>query len=230
MAEQRILLVEDDPGLGSVLRDYLTIKGYEVELATDGEIGLRLAKRSVFDACVLDVMLPLKDGFELATQIREFNKRVPIIFVTAKADLEDKAAGYAAGADDYLTKPFRMEELTFRLNAILKRTNPAANDETKQFTIGGFVFDYERRNLTFNNEPEPVRLSSKEADLLRLLCLHEKQVLRREVALRQIWGEDTYHNARSMDVFITRLRKLLAADPSVEIMNVHSTGYKLLTP
>ncbi len=225
--ESRILLVEDDANLGSILQEYLQLKGYTVTLKADGELGWEEFNKGQFDLCVLDVMMPKKDGFELAGQIRSINRTIPIIFLTAKGMKEDKIEGFSIGADDYVTKPFSADELLCRIQAVLRRCqNGLANVlEEDQFTVGEYSFDYQQRLLQIGVKQQP--LTSKEADLLKLLCQYKNNVLRREVALKQIWGNDSYFNGRSMDVFITKLRKYMKEDRSVEIVNIHGTGYKL---
>lgn len=228
---KKVLLVEDDPNLGLLLQDYLQLKGkFEVVLCVDGDQGLKAFHTNAFDLCILDVMMPKKDGFTLGKEIRKVNPQVPIIFATAKAMLEDKAAAYDLGGDDYITKPFRIEELLLRINALLKRVSGSADEnearkETK-FSIGNYHFDYTTQIITFNGIQQ--KLSTKEAELLRLLCLKKNEVLTREEALLSIWHDDNYFNGRSMDVFLSKLRKYLREDSSVEILNVHGKGYKLL--
>lgn len=227
MNQAQLLLVEDDPNLGNILSEYLRVKGYDVVLATDGLEGLNAWKKGKFEVCVLDVMLPKKDGFSLARDIRAENQHVPILFLTAKNMIEAKTEGFSLGGDDYLTKPFSMEELLLRIKALLRRSSqPAVDPGQEQFTIGKFEFDFAHRELKFGADSR--RITSREADLLKMLCLYKNQILKREEALLAIWGDDSYFNARSMDVFITKLRKYLKADESIEIMNVHGTGYKLL--
>lgn len=224
----KILLVEDDPNLGQLLQEYLELKGYQTMLARDGEKAFVFYQQNRFDLCIFDVMLPKKDGFSLAKEIRVSNKQIPIIFLTAKSLKEDTLEGLRIGADDYMTKPFSMEELLLRMKAILRRTGQAEeiNKDIKQFTIGHYIFDYEFQTLSVNNHT--VKLTSKESELLRLLCLNKNHTLERSLALKQIWHDDTYFNARSMDVYITKLRKYLKEEPSIEIVNVHGTGYKLM--
>lgn len=228
---KKILLVEDDPNLGLLLQDYLQLKGkFNVVLCTDGEEGLRAFSKQGFDLCILDVMMPKKDGFTLGKEIRKINQEIPIIFATAKAMMEDKASAYDLGGDDYITKPFRIEELLLRINALLKRVavkepadqGPAQN----QFNIGDYTFDYTTQLVHYKGMQQ--KLSTKEAELLRLLCLKKNAVLTREEALLSIWHDDNYFNGRSMDVFLSKLRKYLRDDPKVEILNVHGKGYKLL--
>lgn len=228
---KRILLVEDDPNLGLLLQDYLQLKGnFEVVLCTDGEEGFKAFSKQHFDLCILDVMMPKKDGFTLGKEIRKINQQVPIIFATAKSMIEDKASAYDLGGDDYITKPFRIEELLLRINALLKRvvtTEAAAVEpEPTQFEIGKYIFDYTTQQINFNGTQQ--KLSTKEAELLRLLCLKMNSVLTREEALLNIWHDDNYFNGRSMDVFLSKLRKYLKEDPKVEIINVHGKGYKLI--
>jgi len=228
---KKILLVEDDPNLGLLLQDYLQLKGkFDVVLCTDGEEGLRAFNKQSFDLCILDVMMPKKDGFTLGKDIRKVNTQVPIIFATAKTMLEDKSAAYDLGGDDYITKPFRIEELLLRINAMFKRiSNKTEGTEEvaeTQFSIGDYIFDYTTQIIT--NGDQQQKLSTKEAELLRLLCLKKNTVLTREEALLSIWHDDNYFNGRSMDVFLSKLRKYLKGDPKVEIINVHGKGYKLL--
>lgn len=229
---KRILLVEDDPNLGLLLQDYLQLKGkFEVVLCVDGEEGLKVFAKQDFDLCILDVMMPKKDGFTLGKEIRKINQHVPIIFATAKAMMEDKASAYDLGGDDYITKPFRIEELLLRINALLKRVSPAKEvpepgPAQTQFQIGDYTFDYTTQLIHHNGQQQ--KLSTKEAELLQLLCLKKNAVLTREEALLSIWHDDNYFNGRSMDVFLSKLRKYLREDPKVEILNVHGKGYKLL--
>ncbi|SHF62857.1 response regulator transcription factor [Pedobacter caeni] len=228
---KRILLVEDDPNLGLLLQDYLQLKGkFDVILCVDGEEGLRAFGKQEFDMCILDVMMPKKDGFTLGKEIRKINQHIPIIFATAKAMMEDKASAYDLGGDDYITKPFRIEELLLRINALLKRVSAKEGVEVSpvetQFQIGDYTFDYTTQLIHFNGQQQ--KLSTKEAELLQLLCLKKNAVLTREEALLSIWHDDNYFNGRSMDVFLSKLRKYLREDPKVEILNVHGKGYKLL--
>lgn len=228
---KRILLVEDDPNLGLLLQDYLQLKGkFDVVLCADGEEGLRAFSKQEFDLCILDVMMPKKDGFTLGKEIRKINQEVPVIFATAKAMIEDKASAYDLGGDDYITKPFRIEELLLRINALLKRVAVKEQTDTglaqTEFQIGDYTFDYTTQLIYHNGLQQ--KLSTKEAELLRLLCLKKNAVLTREEALLSIWHDDNYFNGRSMDVFLSKLRKYLREDPKVEILNVHGKGYKLL--
>jgi DNA-binding response OmpR family regulator len=228
---KQILLVEDDPNLGMLLQDYLQLKGkFDVVLCVDGDEGLRAFTKQEFDLCILDVMMPKKDGFTLGKEIRKINQDVPIIFATAKAMMEDKASAYDLGGDDYITKPFRIEELLLRINALLKRVQSKDGSENAvpltNFEIGDYVFDYTTQLIHYKGQIQ--KLSTKEAELLKLLCLKKNAVLTREEALLSIWHDDNYFNGRSMDVFLSKLRKYLREDPKVEILNVHGKGYKLL--
>ena len=226
--KQRILLCEDEESLGMLLREYLQAKGYDAELYLDGEAGFKAFARSHYDMCVLDVMMPKKDGFTLAQEIREMNADVPIIFLTARNLKEDIFEGFKIGADDYLTKPFSMDELVFRMEAVLRRVKGVKTQAVTQYTLGKYTFDTQRQILAHDNIE--VKLTTKESELLHLLCMHANDVLLRELALKTIWIDDNYFNARSMDVYITKLRKHLKADPTIEINNVHGKGYKLIVP
>ena len=227
---KKILLVEDDPNLGLLLQDYLQLKGkFDVVLCKDGEEGLRAFTKQTYDLLILDVMMPRKDGFTLGKEIRKINPDVPIIFATAKGMIEDKTIAFNLGGDDYITKPFRIEELLLRINALLKRADAGARKEDEslsQFKLGSYTFDYTSQLITRGEALQ--KLSTKEAELLRLLCLKKNEVLTREEALLNIWHDDNYFNGRSMDVFLSKIRKYLRDDPSVEIINVHGRGYKLL--
>jgi len=227
---KRILLVEDDPNLGLLLQDYLQLKGkFDVVLCKDGEEGLRAFTKQAYDLAILDVMMPRKDGFTLGKEIRKINEHIPIIFATAKAMIEDKTQAFNLGGDDYITKPFRIEELLLRINALLKRTDNAEKKEElspSNFQIGDYTFDYTTQMIAIDGTQQ--KLSTKEAELLRLLCIKKNEVLTREEALLHIWHDDNYFNGRSMDVFLSKLRKYLKDDPNVEIINVHGRGYKLL--
>ena len=225
----RILLVEDDPNLGALLAQYLEAKGHSVDRRTDGNQGLEAFQGSTFDLIILDVMMPVKDGFTLAEDIRKTNSEVPIIFLTAKSMKQDTIHGFEVGGDDYLTKPFSMEELLLRVNAVLKRTRTKGEPEERpeQFQVGTIEYDHRKQQLTINGEQR--KLTTKENDLLYLLFLKQDQILDRSEALRSIWGDDNYFNGRSMDVYIAKLRKYLKPDPSIEIINVHGKGFRLLT-
>ncbi|HMC97528.1 MAG TPA: response regulator transcription factor [Flavobacteriales bacterium] len=229
MSDQKpsILLVEDDQNLGFVIQDALKHKGYTVHLSRDGKEGLKRFNEHPYDLCVFDVMLPHKDGFSLAEDIRLTNSQVPIVFLTAKSQTEDRIAGFKAGGDDYITKPFSHEELVLRIEAILRRTQGRGDDarDRERFEVGQYTFDH--LNLMLSHPTEERKLTKKEAEVLRLLCMHQDQVLPRELVLNMVWGDDTYFLGRSLDVFISRLRKYLKLDPNVRIANVHGVGFKL---
>ena len=226
-SKANILLVEDDKNLAFILTDFLTMSGYSVQHAEDGVAGLELFKNGKFDICILDIMMPLKDGFTLAEDIRIINEVVPIIFLTAKTMKEDKIKGFKTGGDDYITKPFSTEELSLRIEAILKRTRLSLLNGEKEtvYDIGIFTFDYSNQLLKSPSAEQ--RLTKKEAEVLRLLCINKNKILRREIALKMIWGEDDYFMGRSMDVYITKLRKFLSEDTRVSITNIHRTGFML---
>jgi len=226
----RVLLCEDDPNLGTLLSEYLVAKGFETDLATDGLEGSKLYKRNTYDFIILDVMMPVKDGFTLASEIRQEDKHTPILFLTAKSMKEDTLHGFQAGGDDYMTKPFSMEELLVRMNAILRRTSalPENDGEAVEYSVGKYKFDYNKQRLMLN-ETE-IKLTTKENELMYLLCKHKNGVMERSYALKAIWGDDNYFNGRSMDVYIAKLRKHLKEDPAVEIINIHGRGFKLLAP
>ena len=227
----KILLCEDDENLGMLLREYLQAKGFAATLCPDGEVGYREFLKNKFDICVLDVMMPKKDGFTLAQEIRQANAEIPIIFLTAKTLKEDILEGFKIGADDYITKPFSMEELVFRIEAILRRVRGKKTKESTLYQIGRFSFDTQKQLLTLDNDPETAtKLTTKENELLALLCAHSNEILQRDYALKTIWIDDNYFNARSMDVYITKLRKHLKADDQIEIINIHGKGYKLIVP
>ena len=224
----KILLCEDDENLGMLLREYLQAKGFVAELCADGEAGFKAFLKTKFDICVLDVMMPKKDGFTLAQEIRSANTDVPIIFLTAKTLKEDILEGFKLGADDYITKPFSMEELVFRIEAILRRTKGKKCRESTVYRLGQFTFDTQKQLLQIGEKQ--TKLTTKENELLALLCSHSNEILQRDFALKTIWIDDNYFNARSMDVYITKLRKHLKDDPQIEIINIHGKGYKLITP
>ncbi len=224
MSRAKILLVEDDANLGFVVKDNLEMEGFAVTLYDDGEKGWQGFTGGTFDLCILDVMLPRKDGFELARAIRQRDEAVPILFLTAKSMKEDRIAGFKTGADDYLTKPFSIEELVLRIEVFLRRSGhgPATGSV---YPLGDLVLDYQ--NLLLRGKGGSLGITQREADLLRLFCTHRDQVLRREDILRRIWGDDDYFMGRSLDVFISRLRKYLREDPRLEIQNVHGVGFRL---
>jgi len=229
MANKKILLVEDDPNFGTVLKDYLALNDYDVTHAKDGLDGLISFKNDDFDICILDVMMPKKDGFTLAKDIRAINADIPIIFLTAKTMKEDVLKGYQVGADDYLNKPFDSEVLLYKIKAIMQRkdTDNLTDDNQFEFEIGGFHLNSKLRQLSFRNE-EPRKLSPKENKLLKLLALYKNDLLPRELALTKIWRDDNYFTSRSMDVYIAKLRKYLKPDDKVEIINIHGEGFRLV--
>lgn len=227
--QKKILLVEDDPNFGIILKDYLIMNDYEVTHAKNGMEGFEKFKKDDFDLCILDVMMPYKDGFTLAKEIREKNTDVPIVFLTAKAMKEDVLKGYKVGADDYLNKPFDSEVLLMKIKAIMQRkaTETVADSKQFQFKIGKFDLNSKLRFLTYNGG-EQIKLSPKENELLRLLALHENDLMPRELALTKIWRDDNYFTSRSMDVYIAKLRKYLKLDDKVEILNIHGEGFRLV--
>lgn len=226
--QTRLLLAEDDRNLGNILKNYLEAKGYTTTLCINGQEATNAFKPGAFDFCILDIMMPIKDGFAVAADIRAQDKKIPVLFLTAKALQEDKLKGFEIGADDYITKPFSMEELLLRIQAILRRTDeaPKSAGQDNIFNVGTYVFDYNRQTLT--NRKKEQKLTSKEAGLLRLLCMRPNEVLDRPTALTEVWNDDSYFNARSMDVYIVKLRKYLRDDPRVELLNVHGVGFKLV--
>lgn len=226
MEETRILLAEDDENLGSLLKEYLEIKGYKTGLYINGNKAYKGFIQEHYDLCLLDVMMPEKDGFTLAKEIRQINSDIPIIFLTAKTLKQDVLEGFSIGADDYITKPFSMEELLFRIEAILRRTHSGSGNQQDVFKVGRYDFDAQKQTLTIDKQAQ--KLTTKEAELLKLLCNNKNKVLERNFALRTIWFDDNYFNARSMDVYITKLRKYLKQDPAVEIINVHGKGFKII--
>ncbi len=223
----RILLAEDDENLGILLKEYLKAKNYETDLLPDGEKAFLSFQRNVYDLCIFDVMMPIKDGFTLAKEIRETNKTIPIIFLTAKSLKDDVLQGFKLGGDDYITKPFSMEELLFRIEAILRRTQSESKLSGQSiYKLGKYTFDIQKQSLFSVDNTH--KLTTKETELLKLLCDNMNDVLERNYALKTIWIDDSYFNARSMDVYITKLRKYLKDEPDIEILNVHGKGFKLL--
>ncbi|HET6544609.1 MAG TPA: response regulator transcription factor [Chryseolinea sp.] len=222
---KKILLVEDDPSLGFVIKDNLTLKGYDVTLCKDGEEGERSFLNNSYNLCIFDVMLPKKDGFSLARSVRKKSATVPILFLTAKSMIEDKLEGFGTGADDYITKPFSLEELLCRIEVFLRRAPLISHIEQKIVFLGQYEFDFS--NLTLKTRSAEKTLTQKEAEVLRLLYQNRERVLKREEILKQVWGDDDYFMGRSMDVFISKLRKYLKEDPSVQIVNYHGVGFKL---
>jgi two-component system OmpR family response regulator len=223
-----VLLIEDDENLGYILKENLEVKGFAVSMFANGNDGLLAWRSQKFDLCIIDVMLPEMDGFSVAREIRKKDKITPIVFLTARSMKDDKLKGFRAGADDYITKPFSSEELVMRLKAILRRTknNFYDNEEQHIYMIGSSMFDSQERKIVSGNIQQ--RLSTRENELLKLFCENKNQLVRRQVALQKIWGNDDYFSSRSMDVFITRLRKYLKNDPDIELQNIHGTGFKLL--
>lgn len=225
----KILLAEDDENLGPLLQAYLVAKMYDVVLFADGQAAIQGFHDEQFDLCILDVMMPLKDGFTVAQEIHALNKSMPIIFLTAKSLKTDILEGFKVGADDYVTKPFNMEELLFRIEAVLRRTKiDMTKSVVSSYKIGIFTFDIFKQTL--QSQDALYKLTTKESELLKLLCDHANQILERNYALKTIWDDDNYFNARSMDVYITKLRKYLKDDPAVEIINVHGKGFRLILP
>jgi two-component system, OmpR family, response regulator VicR len=224
MNKGKILLVEDDTNLAFVIKDNLEINGFLVTLALDGEIAFTEFKKGKFDLCILDIMLPKKDGFTLAEEIRKKDQQIPILFLTAKGMKEDKIRAFKIGADDYITKPFSIEELLLRIEVFLKRSR-GVDYNHNLFEIGSYTFNYHNLSLTYENKS--VSLTQKEADVLRLFCLHKDSLLKREEILTTVWGNDDYFTGRSLDVFITKIRKYLKDDKSILIQNVHGVGFKM---
>ena len=224
----KILLCEDDENVGMLLREFLQAKGYSADLCPDGDKGYKAFLKGRYDLCVLDVMIPRKDGFTLAQEIRNVSSETPIIFLTARNMKEDVLQGFKLGADDYITKPFSMEELVSRISAILRRVRGKRDKDVTVFRIGKYTFDTQKQTLNINNKSQ--KLTTKESELLSLLCQHVNEILERNYALKAIWVDDNYFNARSMDVYITKLRKLIKDDPTIEIINIHGKGYKLIAP
>ena len=227
MSKAKLLVVEDDPNLGDILQEYLQMKGYDTTLCRDGEEGWNKFKKDKFDLCLLDVMIPKKDGFTLAKEIKKVQEAQPVLFLTAKNQKEDVIDGLKIGADDYLTKPFSMEELLLRITAILRRTQKAMElSPLKTYAFGDFVLHYDEQSL---DGPEGRhKLTSKENELIRLLASETNKLVNRSHAQKQIWGDDSYFNARSMDVYLSKIRKILKDDPKVQIITVHGEGFKLI--
>ncbi len=221
----KILLAEDDTNLGTLLSNYLKAKSFDVTLCVNGEIALTRFQEQLFDFIILDVMMPVKDGFAVATEIRKTDSEIPILFLTAKSMKDDKLQGFDVGGDDYMTKPFSMEELLARINAILKRSYKEGKKETT-FEVGDIEYDYLQQTVVIANESK--KLTTKENELFYLLVKNQDGILDRNEALKQVWGDDNYFNGRSMDVYITKLRKYVNGSSKVEIMNVHGKGFRLL--
>lgn len=223
-----ILLVEDEPNLAEVMKDFLEMSGFSVSLCMDGETALQRFKENTFDICIFDVMLPRKDGFELAEDVRKINEDTPIVFLTARSQKEDRVRGFKAGCDDYITKPFSTEEFILRIEAILKRCkgkNFGIQSQQKPiFQLGPYTFDYANFQLSHGENSQ--QLTPKEAELLMFFCKNRNQVIQRELILKEVWGDDSYFNSRSLDVFITRLRKLLKDEPGIAFTSIHGMGYR----
>lgn len=227
MSGHRVLLLEDDASLGAVLQEHLQMQGFIVTLCTDGVQGSQAFKANEFDICLVDIMMPKKDGFSFAEDVRRIDSEIPLIFLTAKAMKEDKIQGFKIGCDDYVTKPFSIEELMLRIRAVMRRRGkPDESEPPSSFEIGSYTFDYLRQTLTRNKQQH--KLTPRESDLLRLLCQNVNQTVRREDALRKIWNDDGYFAGRSMDVFISKLRKYLKDDPKVDILGIHGKGMRLV--
>lgn len=228
MSEKKLLIVEDDPNLGQILSEYLGLKGFETTLMPDGEQGLKAFYDENYDLCILDLMMPKKDGFTLATEIRQVNADIPIIFLTAKSLKEDVIKGFQLGADDYVTKPFSMEELLLRIQAVLKRAAPTGTrqDTSKSVQLGNLIYSYDENKL--QTPAETIKLTTKENELMRLFVEHLNHTVNRSVALKKIWKDDSYFNARSMDVYIAKLRKYLKQEDSLKLLTVHGEGFKLI--
>jgi len=226
MKKLKVLLAEDDTNLGNILQDYLELENFDVTLCRDGEEGLHAFRKSSFDVCIFDVMMPKKDGFTLAREIRGMDNRVPILFLTAKSMKEDKIEGFKIGADDYISKPFNEEELVLRIKAVLKRTTNLPHEYgTSTFQIGQYTFDAQLQELAYKEDVR--RLTAKENEILRLLSMRKDAILKREEALVAIWGKNDYFFGRSFDVFITKLRKYFKDDSNVRIENIHGVGFMI---
>ena len=224
---RRVILLEDDANLGTVLQEHLQMHGFDVTLCPDGEQGLVVWRPNEFELCLVDVMMPKRDGFSFAEEVRRRDKEIPIIFLTARSMKEDKIHGFKVGCDDYITKPFSVEELMLRIEAVLRRTSGrSVSATTDEFEIGSYRFQYSRQLLTRGEHEQ--KLTPKESELLRFLCMNPNRTILREEALREVWNDDSYFAGRSMDVFVSRLRKYLKEDPSIEIMGVHGKGFRLV--
>ena len=226
MIKIKILLAEDDENLGSLLREYLIAKSYECDWFSNGEKAYKSFIKNHYDLCILDIMMPGKDGYTLAKEIRMTNTEIPIIFLTAKSLKEDVIEGFKAGGDDYITKPFSMEELLFRIEAVIRRAKKELISPQSEYTIGKYNFNTDKQILKLGDKEQ--NLTTKESELLKLLCNNKNMVLERNFALKTIWIDDNYFNARSMDVYIAKLRKYLKDDPAVQILNIHGKGFKLI--
>jgi DNA-binding response OmpR family regulator len=222
----RVLLLEDDANLGLVLQEHLKLNGYDVTLCKDGEEGTRALALDRYDLCLVDVMMPKKDGFTFAREVRSGNDQIPLIFLTARSLKEDRIEGFRIGCDDYITKPFSVEELQLRIEAVLRRVDPRTEETPTSFEIGDYRFDALRHTLIWEGQEK--KLTPRESELLQMLCLNMNQTLSRDRALREIWGEENYFSGRSMDVFISKLRKYLKSDPRVSILSIHGKGFRLV--
>ena len=219
-------MLEDDPNLGLIVQEHLSMNGYHVDLCVDGEEGSTLFRKNSYDLCLVDVMMPRKDGFTFVGEVRKVNQEIPLIFLTARSLKEDRIRGFKAGCDDYITKPFSVEELLLRIQAVLRRSGGTSEDVLpERFEIGQYTFDWRTQVLARGEDQR--KLTAREADLLRLLCLNLNRTLEREQALREIWGSDNYFNSRSMDVFVSKLRKYLSEDKNIEIMSIRGKGFRL---
>ena len=225
MSRRSILVLEDDKNLGFILKEHLELNGFDVTLCSNGIDGISSYQKGKFVLCLVDIMMPKKDGFAFAREIRMQDQEIPLIFLTAKALKEDRIEGFKIGCDDYVTKPFSMEELLLRIQAVLKRSSPSTGPAPTTFSLGKYEFDFDKQTLQVDGTAQ--KLTTKEAELLRLLCLNMNRALEREIALKTIWKDDSYFSGRSMDVFISRLRKYFSDDPRIEIMNIHGKGFKL---
>jgi DNA-binding response OmpR family regulator len=228
IVKSKVLLAEDDLSLGYVIKDNLVDAGYEVVLCPDGKAAIDKFDKNEFDICLMDIMMPNKDGFAVAKKIRQQSDIVPILFLTAKSLEEDRIKGFETGADDYITKPFSMQELLMRMDVFLRRTKKMHSEKTLSFTVGNIIFSYTDLQLTIHNEI--FNLTQKEADLLKFLCEHSNRILKREEVLLHVWGKDDYFLGRSMDVFITKLRKYFKADPNVNLETIHGVGFRFNVP
>jgi len=228
LTSAKILLLEDDPNLGALLKEHLLMREFEVTLCVNGVDGLAAFNSRKYDLCLVDIMMPKMDGFTFTREVRKGDQSIPIVFLTAKSLQEDKIEGFKIGCDDYVTKPFSMEELLLRIHAVLKRSKGGENITVSQssFKIGNYSFDYGKQIL--ENSQGRIKLTPRESELLRLLCIHKGQTLEREKALREIWGNTSYFSGRSMDVFISRLRKYFKDDDKIEIMGIHGKGFRLM--
>jgi len=224
----KILLCEDDTNLGMVLKNYLELNDYDVTLERDGRLGLAAFQREKFDLCLLDIMMPVKDGFTVAKKIRQQSDVIPIIFISTRALIDDKIEGYNRGADDYIVKPFNMRELLMKMEVFLRRTRKLFSEMKSDFKMGTIFFSHS--DLKFESPKGTIKLKQKEADLLQFLCMHPNKILKRDEILLAVWGKDDYFLGRSMDVFMSKIRKYLKADPQVVLETIHGLGYRFSVP